>query len=106
MRQRILAALGTVAIVVAAWTATAPVASPEPGGDAGFAPADQLTTNTPIKHFVVLMQENHSFDHYFCTYPGADSVPDGTCMPVDPTGVTSTECVKPYYIGGKPVVDM
>ena len=30
---------------------------------------------TPIEHFVVLMQENHSFDNYFGTFPGADGIP-------------------------------
>src|SRR5438094_9238062 len=28
-----------------------------------------------IKHIVVIMQENRSFDHYFGTYPGADGIP-------------------------------
>ena len=28
-------------------------------------------TNTPIKHVVVIFQENVSFDHYFATYPNA-----------------------------------
>jgi phospholipase C len=28
-------------------------------------------TNTPIKHLVVIFQENVSFDHYFATYPSA-----------------------------------
>ena len=41
-------------------------------------------TKTPIKHLIFLMQENHSFDNYFGTYPGADGIPPGTCMPVDP----------------------
>ena len=27
---------------------------------------------TPIEHFVVLMQENHSFDNYFGTFPGRE----------------------------------
>jgi len=26
-------------------------------------------TTTPIKHLVVIFQENVSFDHYFATYP-------------------------------------
>ena len=26
-------------------------------------------TKTPIKHLVVIFQENVSFDHYFATYP-------------------------------------
>ncbi len=29
----------------------------------------QTTTATPIKHVVVIFQENVSFDHYFATYP-------------------------------------
>jgi phospholipase C len=33
--------------------------------------ADQAPTATPIKHVVVLFQENVSFDHYFGTYPHA-----------------------------------
>ena len=28
-------------------------------------------TTTPIKHLVVIFQENVSFDHYFGTYPKA-----------------------------------
>src|SRR5579859_4248746 len=28
-----------------------------------------------IKHVVVIMQENRSFDSYFGTYPGADGIP-------------------------------
>src|SRR4051795_4189008 len=32
-------------------------------------------TSTPIKHVVVLFQENVSFDHYFATYPHAANPP-------------------------------
>jgi phospholipase C len=67
--------------------------------------AQDPTTNTPIKHLVVLMQENHSFDNYFGTYPGANGFSPDTCMPVDPFDPSNTECVKPFHIGsGK--VDM
>ncbi|HVH85892.1 MAG TPA: alkaline phosphatase family protein [Terriglobales bacterium] len=34
-------------------------------------------TTTPIKHVVVIFQENVSFDHYFATYPNAANT-DGT----------------------------
>jgi len=34
--------------------------------------------NVPIDHFVVLMMENRSFDHYFGWLPGADGVQDRT----------------------------
>ena len=41
------------------------------GGQAGPDPAADLQTATPIKHLVVIFQENVSFDHYFGTYPHA-----------------------------------
>lgn len=34
------------------------------------------TTTTPIKHLIVIIQENISFDHYFATYPYAKKSPD------------------------------
>jgi phospholipase C len=54
------------------------------GGARGEDRASTTETKTPIKHFISLMQENHSFDNYFGSYPGADGIPTGTCMPVDP----------------------
>src|SRR6202171_4015607 len=41
-------------------------AAPVFGGD-----RDDFKTATPIKHVVVIFQENVSFDHYFGTYPHA-----------------------------------
>src|ERR1035438_10154551 len=38
-----------------------------------------------IQHFVFIMQENRSFDHYFGTYPGAEGIPPGVCVP-NPSG--------------------
>ncbi|HEY1502693.1 MAG TPA: alkaline phosphatase family protein [Stellaceae bacterium] len=32
---------------------------------------DGIRTKTPIKHLVVIFQENETFDHYFGTYPNA-----------------------------------
>ena len=34
-----------------------------------------LTGIHKIRHIVVIMQENRSFDSYFGTYPGADGLP-------------------------------
>jgi phospholipase C len=72
---------------------------------AAAAPAAEPTTTTPIKHLVMLMQDNHSFDNYFGTYPGADGIPPGTCLPVRITTPTD-ECVKPFHLGGGPVEDL
>ncbi len=51
-----------------------------------------------IKHVVVIMQENRSFDSYFGTFPGVDGIPMKNGVPTvcvnDPhTG----QCVKPYH---------
>src|ERR1700722_4998992 len=36
--------------------------------------ADTVPTKTPIKHLIVVFNENRSFDHYFGTYPNAANV--------------------------------
>ena len=62
-------------------------------------------TTTPIKHVITIMQENHSFDNYFGTYPGADGIPEGTCMPInldDP----GAGCIEPFHIGDLPIEDL
>jgi len=46
-----------------------------------------------IKHVVVIMQENRSFDSYFGTYPGADGIPANVCVP-DPQTHT---CVHAFH---------
>src|SRR5215467_5415419 len=38
----------------------------------------RVRTATPIKHLVVIFQENVSFDHYFGTYPNAMNLPGET----------------------------
>jgi len=45
------------------------------GADQGSDPAASARTATPIKHLVVIFQENVSFDHYFATYPAAANPP-------------------------------
>jgi len=66
---------------------------------AGAAP--KLGEITTIRHVIVIMQENRSFDSYFGTFPGADGIPlhNGiaqVCVP-DPAG---NECVRPYHDAG------
>jgi len=41
---------------------------------------DDFKATTPIKHVVVIFQENISFDHYFGTYPHAKKNNDGTAF--------------------------
>jgi phospholipase C len=51
-----------------------------------------------IKHIIIIMQENRSFDHYFGTYPGADGIPmeGGKPKACLPTGFF-TPCARPYH---------
>ena len=61
--------------------------------------SDALTqARARIKHVVIIMQENRSFDHYFGTFPGADGIPmkDGvpTVCSVQPG---AGQCIKPYH---------
>jgi phospholipase C len=58
------------------------------GADA--APIDGIHN---IQHVVVIMQENRSFDSYFGTYPGANGIPAGVCVP-DPL---NGGCVRPSH---------
>jgi phospholipase C len=51
-----------------------------------------------IRHVVIIMQENRSFDSYFGTFPGADGIPmrggvPSVCVP-DPA---ANVCVRPYH---------
>jgi phospholipase C len=51
-----------------------------------------------IRHVIVVMQENRSFDSYFGTFPGADGIPlkNGVPTVCSPDAVKGT-CVKPYH---------
>ncbi|MGA7204992.1 MAG: alkaline phosphatase family protein, partial [Specibacter sp.] len=48
------------------------------GAAPGSAGEGHHDTATPIKHVVVIFQENVSFDHYFATYPQAANIPGET----------------------------
>ena len=72
--RRLAAALAVTALTAAAATAVAP---------GGVAVAAAPGTATPIKHVVVIYDENVSFDHYFGTYPKAANT-DGTTFTAAP----------------------
>ena len=67
---------------------------------ASFTPAGaaRAATLTPFQHVIIIVQENHSFDNYFGTYPTANGtlvtpitsmlpavngIPDGVCAPYE-----------------------
>src|SRR5215468_8002370 len=57
-------------VAAAAVAAVLPVAATAAAAAGGSKPTAGETA-TPIKHLVVIFQENVSFDHYFGTYPNA-----------------------------------
>jgi len=52
-----------------------------------------------IKHVVIIMQENRSFDSYFGTYPGADGIPTKNGVPASCAPDGKGACVKPFHDG-------
>ncbi|MBM9504301.1 phospholipase C [Actinacidiphila acididurans] len=64
-------------VAAAALAALGGSAMPAAAHDAHGAKDNSAKTTTPIKHVVVLFDENISFDHYFATYPKAANT-DGT----------------------------
>src|SRR5215467_447096 len=63
-RSVALVAAGAALVLLSAGAAAASTAG-------SSKPVDFGSTTTPIKHVVVIFQENVSFDHYFGTYPNA-----------------------------------
>jgi phospholipase C len=66
--------------------------------DRPHAQAASLAGIHKIRHVVIVMQENRSFDSYFGTYPGADGIPRRNgrftvCSPDPKTGL----CFRPYH---------
>ena len=51
-----------------------------------------------IRHIIIIMQENRSFDSYFGTFPGADGLPtkDGAFTVCNPDLKTG-QCMSPYH---------
>lgn len=87
-RNALIATLAATAIVAGGCVAaeTAASRSSAPPGDIH-----------KIRHVIIIMQENRSFDSYFGTFPGADGIPmkDGVptvCVP-QPAG----PCIRPFY---------
>jgi phospholipase C len=97
VKRRIVAGAVVLSLSAALYTArtthdavSAPAPAPIPL--AGPAP-DAVEAAAKIKHVVVIMQENRSFDSYFGTFPGADGLPAAACAP-DPR---ARRCDRPFH---------
>src|SRR5271166_4136193 len=92
-----LLAAGLLAACTTAGTSTSAASA---SAQASSSPSGTVIAATgihKIKHVIVVMQENRSFDSYFGTYPGVDGIPmsNGTptvCVP-NPAG----GCTRPYH---------
>ena len=69
------AAVGAAVIGISVSSASSDNSTPGSSVAATAAVASGAQTTTPIKHVVVLFDENISFDHYFGTYPYAQNQP-------------------------------
>jgi phospholipase C len=73
---------------------------------AAASPVEDTPTTTPVKHVVWMMQDNHSFDNYFGTYPGADGIPGGICQRLNINKKSTKGCIQPFHIGDTPIEDL
>ena len=95
--RRFHAIAGAVALAVAG-AAGAGTAVAAAGSHARAASHDYIGTRTPIKHLVVIFDENVSFDHYFGTYPYAANLPGETPW----HAMAGTPTVNGLYTTGTP----
>ena len=87
MRRRIRsAAAAAAALVIVGLSAQ--------GGGA----ATPAAARTPIRHLIVMTQDQRSFDNYFGMRAGVDGIPDGVCLPVK--AGSGTPCVAPFPLKG------
>ncbi len=107
MRTKLLMVLLCGAFATCASARRKPPSSARPATAApsGKPPSSEANSGMrKIKHVIWIIQENHSFDSYFGTYPGADGFPPSTCVPVLPG---SKRCIKPFHMPkGEPVYDL
>ncbi|HYB16081.1 MAG TPA: alkaline phosphatase family protein, partial [Streptosporangiaceae bacterium] len=97
-----------LAVLTGCTSATSPPSSSASSSASSVAAAEQVSGGPSgsyivpagihkIRHVIIVMQENRSFDSYFGTYPGADGIAmsNGTptaCVP-NPAG----GCTRPYH---------
>ena len=102
MARRIIAL--TVAVLTAIWMGACSSTSGSSSSSSSSAAYSGVKSAPPpagihkIRHVVIIMQENRSFDSYFGTYPGADGIPARNgqftvCVP-DPR---THGCDRPYH---------
>src|SRR5689334_19794516 len=90
--MRLRRVVPVVALAVAGSMAVSMAAQAHPSGsrrDPALAAGSGIQL---VKHVIIIMQENRSFDSYFGKFPGADGIPAGVCLPDPRNG----GCRKPW----------
>ncbi len=62
-----------------------------------FIPYSFVNAQSKIQHIIFIVQENHSFDNYFGTYPGANGLPQGVSIPINPD-LKASGSVQPFHL--------
>jgi phospholipase C len=86
--------LAVSGLTACAWT-TSPPGQLVSGGPTGSYVVSPLIHK--IKHVIIVMQENRSFDSYFGTYPGADGIPMRNGIPTVCVPNPAGGCIRPYH---------
>ena len=89
--MRIAATLTPLAALTLGACVLAPGSFAAPAGQRAKAPVAN-----PIKHIIIIMQENRSFDTYFGTFPGANGIPQNVCVPLNPSD-PGQGCAAPFH---------
>jgi phospholipase C len=94
-RRVFLKAAGALGLAAGVWPLLSCGGSGRAPVPARLSPSPEIPTHIPIKHVVVDVQENRSFDHYFGFAPfvGAYGVPEGYSQPAGHGGL-----VKPHHL--------
>jgi phospholipase C len=104
-RKRVLSLLLAALFIVGASVAVAQASTHgrSHGHDGDHGSGGGSATTTPIKHLVVIFQENVSFDHYFGTYPNAANT-DGQPFSASPR-TPSVNGLSPALLTNNPNTD-
>jgi phospholipase C len=70
-------------VVFLAWKVSQCTSGAEPKKSAD---ANSPDNDIPVRHFIYIIQENITYDHYFGTYPGGNGIPAGTKLAYLPGG--------------------
>src|SRR5207248_3361242 len=93
----VLAAAGALAAGLLTACSPAPSHTRETAGDPRGSPTVPAGIHK-IKHVIIVMQENRSFDTYFGTYPGAAGISMRNGVPAVCVPKPGGGCTRPYHL--------